>query len=120
MGTDQLANNDGAKSDGAPALAAVTLYEFSLSHYNEKARWALDYKGIPYHSEPVLPGLHFGKNQEIIGPDRDTRAATSYRSRFRVREHRQFRRRADDLSRASPVPNRRQDIWSGTGSRLPT
>lgn len=67
MGTDQLANNDGANSDGAPALPAVTLYEFSLSHYNEKARWALDYKGIPYHSEPVLPGLHFGKIKKLSG-----------------------------------------------------
>ena len=50
-----------------PTSPEVTLYEFSLSHYNEKARWALDYKGIPYHSEPVLPGLHFGKIKKLSG-----------------------------------------------------
>jgi glutathione S-transferase len=48
-------------------LAPVTLYEFSLSHYNEKARWALDYKGISYDSKPVLPGLHFSVIKKLSG-----------------------------------------------------
>lgn len=46
---------------------AITLYEFSLSHYNEKARWALDYKGIPYRSRPVLPGFHTGILRKLSG-----------------------------------------------------
>ncbi|MBW2292390.1 MAG: glutathione S-transferase N-terminal domain-containing protein, partial [Deltaproteobacteria bacterium] len=45
----------------------ITLYEFSLSHYNEKARWALDYKGIPYRSRPVLPGFHQGILRRLSG-----------------------------------------------------
>jgi glutathione S-transferase len=35
-----------------------TLYQFQFSHYCEKARWALDYKGIPYAQRNLLPGLH--------------------------------------------------------------
>lgn len=45
----------------------VDLYEFSLSHYNEKARWALDYKGVSYTSHPQLPGFHFGTIRKLSG-----------------------------------------------------
>lgn len=34
------------------------LYQFERSHYNEKARWALDFKGIPYQAKFLLPGPH--------------------------------------------------------------
>ena len=33
-------------------------YQFSVSHYCEKARWALDYKGVQYQVKDLLPGLH--------------------------------------------------------------
>lgn len=36
----------------------MRLLEFPHSHFCEKARWALDFKGIPYRAEPLLPGLH--------------------------------------------------------------
>lgn len=36
----------------------IALYQFQFSHYCEKARWALDYKGIPYTRRNLLPGLH--------------------------------------------------------------
>jgi len=36
----------------------VKLYQFCISHYSEKARWALDYKGINYKSVNLLPGQH--------------------------------------------------------------
>ena len=35
-----------------------TLWHITISHYNEKVRWALDYKGIPYRSRAPLPGIH--------------------------------------------------------------
>jgi glutathione S-transferase len=35
-----------------------TLYQFSFSHFCEKARWALDYKGVQYATKNLLPGLH--------------------------------------------------------------
>lgn len=37
---------------------AVKLYQFCISHYSEKVRWALDYKGINYQPVNLLPGQH--------------------------------------------------------------
>ena len=34
------------------------LWHIELSHYNEKARWALDYKGVPYELRAPMPGMH--------------------------------------------------------------
>jgi len=36
----------------------ITLYQFEFSHFCEKARWALDYKGLPHARKNLLPGLH--------------------------------------------------------------
>ena len=36
----------------------MKLLEFSHSHYCEKARWALDYKGISYQAVAIMPGFH--------------------------------------------------------------
>ncbi|MFC4259897.1 glutathione S-transferase family protein [Marinobacter lacisalsi] len=36
----------------------LQLYQFAISHFSEKARWALDYKGIAYKPEFLLPGMH--------------------------------------------------------------
>ena len=33
-----------------------TLWQYSFSHFNEKARWALDYKRIPHRRRSLLPG----------------------------------------------------------------
>src|SRR4029453_5771790 len=35
-----------------------TLWHITISHYSEKARWALDYKAIPYRLRAPLPGAH--------------------------------------------------------------
>jgi len=34
------------------------LWQFRMSHFNEKARWALDWKGIPHVRRSLLPALH--------------------------------------------------------------
>ena len=34
------------------------LWHLELSHYNEKARWALDFKGVPHERRAPMPGLH--------------------------------------------------------------
>jgi glutathione S-transferase len=34
------------------------LYHIEISHYNEKARWALDYKGIPHVRKAPPPMMH--------------------------------------------------------------
>jgi glutathione S-transferase len=36
----------------------LTLYQFQCSHYCEKARWALDYKGLAYETRNLIPGPH--------------------------------------------------------------
>jgi glutathione S-transferase len=38
-------------------VARPVLWHLEISHYNEKARWALDYKRIPHVRRPVSPGL---------------------------------------------------------------
>lgn len=37
---------------------AVVLWHIELSHYSEKVRWALDYKGIAHERRVPMPGLH--------------------------------------------------------------
>ena len=42
-------------------LARVTtpvLYHIEISHYNEKVRWALDYKGVAHRRKAPMPMLH--------------------------------------------------------------
>ena len=34
------------------------LWQFRASHFNEKVRWALDWKGIPHLRRTLLPGWH--------------------------------------------------------------
>ena len=46
-----------AERRAAGATAAV-LYHIEISHYNEKARWALDYKGIAHVRKAPPPLLH--------------------------------------------------------------
>lgn len=36
----------------------TTLWHIELSHYSEKARWALDHKGVPHRLRTPLVGLH--------------------------------------------------------------
>jgi glutathione S-transferase len=43
------------------------LYQITFSHFNEKARWALDYKRVPHRREPLLPGLHERRSMKLGG-----------------------------------------------------
>jgi glutathione S-transferase len=38
--------------------AIPVLWHLEVSHYNEKARWALDYKGVPHVRRAAVPGRH--------------------------------------------------------------
>jgi len=38
----------------------ITLYQFQFSHFCEKARWALDFKRLPYVCKNLVPGPHVG------------------------------------------------------------
>lgn len=43
----------------------IELYQFPISHYCEKIRWTLDYKGLSYKTRNLLPGLHVLKTRKI-------------------------------------------------------
>ena len=45
----------------------LVLHMFPASHYNEKARWALDWKGLPHRRVPYLPGPHAPQIQRLTG-----------------------------------------------------
>jgi glutathione S-transferase len=39
-------------------MPGIELLQFPYSHYNEKLRWALDWKGIRHRRTNLLPGPH--------------------------------------------------------------
>lgn len=43
----------------------LKLYQFPISHYCEKVRWALEYKNIEYKKVNLLPGLHVKKAKKL-------------------------------------------------------
>ena len=43
------------------------LWQLQISHYNEKVRWALDYKRIPHVRRSLLPGVHRVVCQRLAG-----------------------------------------------------
>ena len=47
--------------------ADLELFQFRFSHYNEKVRWALDYKGLAHKRTDLLPGLHVGTIRKLTG-----------------------------------------------------
>jgi glutathione S-transferase len=48
-------------------MAHPVLWQFRVSHYNEKARWALDYKKVPHERRSVLPGFHIPRIMMLSG-----------------------------------------------------
>jgi glutathione S-transferase len=48
-------------------MAEPVLWHLKVSHYNEKARWALDYKGIPHVRRAVDAGSHRGIARRLTG-----------------------------------------------------
>jgi glutathione S-transferase len=45
------------------------LWQLQISHYNEKVRWALDYKRIPHTRRSMLPGVHRVMARHLAGVD---------------------------------------------------
>ncbi len=51
-----------SSQEGLPVLL-----HFRFSHYSEKVRWALDYKGIPHRRRSYLPGPHAPAARRLTG-----------------------------------------------------
>jgi glutathione S-transferase len=47
--------------------ARIVLHQFAASHYNEKVRWALDWKGIAHRRVTHFPGPHAFAMQRLSG-----------------------------------------------------
>jgi glutathione S-transferase len=52
------------------------LWQLRLSHYNEKVRWALDYKRIPHVRRSLLPGFHIQEARRLTGDTSTTPVLT--------------------------------------------
>jgi glutathione S-transferase len=48
-------------------MSVLDLYQLPLSHYCEKARWALDFKGLEWRERNFLPGFHVKKARQLTG-----------------------------------------------------
>jgi glutathione S-transferase len=57
----------GAVSEVEQGGPLPVLWQLRFSHYNEKARWALDYKGIRHVRRSLLPGLHPRRAKRLSG-----------------------------------------------------
>lgn len=49
-------------------MSKPVLYVFAISHYCEKARWALDYHGINYKLKYLAPGPHIKVAESLGAP----------------------------------------------------
>jgi glutathione S-transferase len=58
---------DAQRRDGLPVL-----WQLEISHYNEKIRWALDYKRIPHIRRSLLPGVHLIVARRLTHGEVDT------------------------------------------------
>lgn len=45
----------------------ITLYQFPISHYCEKVRWVLDYKGLDWSCRNLLVGPHIPLTRKLSG-----------------------------------------------------
>lgn len=45
----------------------LELHQFPYSHYNEKVRWALDFKNVPHRRISYLPGPHMTAMRKLAG-----------------------------------------------------
>ena len=55
------------RANGANGDAGAVLWHLKVSHYNEKARWALDYKRVPHTRRAAVPGRHAGIARKLAG-----------------------------------------------------
>lgn len=48
-------------------MAEIELFQFEGSHFNEKARWGLDWKSVPHERISLLPGPHMRTMKKLTG-----------------------------------------------------
>src|SRR3954462_6264996 len=60
MVNELLRRSEGTRApgEGGASGSPPVLWHLKVSHYNEKARWALDYKRVPHVRRAAIPGRH--------------------------------------------------------------
>ena len=58
IAADAVQANRGGAQEPFGSGEPPVLWHIKISNFNEKARWALDYKGIPHHRRAPLPSVH--------------------------------------------------------------
>lgn len=48
-------------------MASIRLFQFQSSHFNEKARWGLDWKGVDHERVSLMPGPHVRTMRKLTG-----------------------------------------------------
>ncbi|MEN8721303.1 MAG: glutathione S-transferase family protein [Alphaproteobacteria bacterium] len=46
-------------------MTTPVLYQFHFSHFNERGRWACDYKGLTVEPRVLIPGLHIPVTRKL-------------------------------------------------------
>jgi glutathione S-transferase len=52
---------------GVTGMETPELWQFTSSHFNEKARWALDFKRVPHIRHSLIPGFHVPVVKRMTG-----------------------------------------------------
>jgi glutathione S-transferase len=64
---ERPARDDGTQPNGRTPGRVPVLWHLKVSHYNEKARWALDFKGVPHVRRAAVPGRHAAIAERLTG-----------------------------------------------------
>ena len=51
-----VADRRAVRRGSVSVMSKPTLWHIEISHFNEKARWALDHKGVEYERRAPTPG----------------------------------------------------------------
>ena len=101
-------------------MAKPVLWHIEISHFNEKARWALDYKGVEHERRAPTPGAaHGGRPVADARPPQDLPGAPARRHR-RSATRRRSSRRSSGASRTRRcirrTPTSAAGRWSSRSS----
>lgn len=72
----RLRTRDVLARQEARGAQGLVLWQLQISHYNEKVRWALDYKRVPHRRRSLLPGIHRVQAKRLTGDTETTPVLT--------------------------------------------
>src|SRR5258706_14064196 len=67
IGTEAEQSTSGIATKMRARGALPVVWHFTVSHFNEKIRWAIDFKRVPHVRRALLPGFHFRRVWSMTG-----------------------------------------------------